>query len=334
MSLSRPVDNTELSIPYGTINWKQSGEPGAVDLGEVKPFTATISSEKAVFPSARGPLIEEKGALTTKVTRAGSATIYTRSLANIARFWSGTLSVVAQASGAYSETITARPGMYSELGVSSSVPTGVRSITGVAAAVVASTAWVADTVTALGDIRIPTVANDHWYFAEEIAGDFKTDPTTEPTWPTNGGTVVDDAVTWRDGGLIALTVDVDYEIDLTDAEVYWPESGALYTAYSHWPSDAVAQYIPVAMTGTKSAVSRQQVVTGDAVSLSGRLKIRENSPAGNNRIWIFPDCTLTPNGDMSIITDGTDYVGFQFDITINAPSSGAAVYCDGQPYTA
>lgn len=69
------------------------------------------------------------------------------------------------------------------------------------------TEWVADTATAVGDIVIPTSppdwplsldAEDTFYYeATAVAGDTKTDLTTEPTWPTTaGGTVVDDQVTW------------------------------------------------------------------------------------------------------------------------------------------
>jgi len=61
------------------------------------------------------------------------------------------------------------------------------------------TAWVADTVTAVGDIVVPTegLENGFRYECTAAAGDKKTHGTTEPTWPTQeGATVVDDQVTW------------------------------------------------------------------------------------------------------------------------------------------
>jgi hypothetical protein len=61
------------------------------------------------------------------------------------------------------------------------------------------TAWVADTVTALGDVVVPTAGleNGCRYECTARSGDYKTHATTEPTWPlTDGATVVDDAVTW------------------------------------------------------------------------------------------------------------------------------------------
>lgn len=58
-------------------------------------------------------------------------------------------------------------------------------------------AWLADTVQALNSWRRPTVANGFIYECTARAGDFKTDPATEPVWPTTvGNTVVDDQVTW------------------------------------------------------------------------------------------------------------------------------------------
>jgi hypothetical protein len=60
-----------------------------------------------------------------------------------------------------------------------------------------SQAWVADTVMAVGAIRVPTTLNGYRYRVTAIAGDFKTDAATEPVWPTVvGTTIVDDQVTW------------------------------------------------------------------------------------------------------------------------------------------
>jgi hypothetical protein len=89
------------------------------------------------------------------------------------------------------------------------------------------TAWVADTVTAVGDVVVPTAGKENGYRYEctASAGDFKTHATTEPTWPTQeGATVVDDQVTWtcRLGCHLAMGVNgatldlakIDHLIDL------------------------------------------------------------------------------------------------------------------------
>ena len=61
------------------------------------------------------------------------------------------------------------------------------------------TAWAADTVTAVGDMRRATADDkDFILVCSSIAGDAKTHATTEPTWGTFTirGTIVDDQVTW------------------------------------------------------------------------------------------------------------------------------------------
>ena len=65
-----------------------------------------------------------------------------------------------------------------------------------------ATAWVADTVMAVGQVRkavtnTPTGATSYLYEVTAIAGDFKTG-ATEPTWTiTEGGSTTDDQVTWK-----------------------------------------------------------------------------------------------------------------------------------------
>lgn len=65
------------------------------------------------------------------------------------------------------------------------------------------TSWVADTVTALNAIVMPSTPDGYAYQAVAIgSGDHKTHATTEPTWPTTyGATIVDDQVTWQNIGV-------------------------------------------------------------------------------------------------------------------------------------
>jgi hypothetical protein len=59
--------------------------------------------------------------------------------------------------------------------------------------------WVASTAYKLGDIARPTAANSHLYQCT-TAG---TSGSTQPTWPTGGGTVTDGTVVWTDLGTSA-----------------------------------------------------------------------------------------------------------------------------------
>jgi len=62
------------------------------------------------------------------------------------------------------------------------------------------TAWAANTVYNLNDIRVPTVGNGHRYI---VTGAGTSHATTEPVWPTGtGATVVDGTVTWTEDGTI------------------------------------------------------------------------------------------------------------------------------------
>lgn len=49
---------------------------------------------------------------------------------------------------------------------------------------------------AIGDRTFPAVPTGHWYECESAG----TTGTTEPVWPTDGGTVTDGTVVWRDKG--------------------------------------------------------------------------------------------------------------------------------------
>jgi hypothetical protein len=69
-----------------------------------------------------------------------------------------------------------------------------------------ASAWVTATAYAEGDYVVPTVSNGHFYKAT-VGG---TSDATEPTWPTDGSTVVDSGVTWKDMGLIEASSTTDY----------------------------------------------------------------------------------------------------------------------------
>jgi hypothetical protein len=59
-------------------------------------------------------------------------------------------------------------------------------------------AWQTVHAYVLGDARRPTVANGHWYRVI-VAG---TSAVGEPTFPTNGGSVIDGTAVWEDQGII------------------------------------------------------------------------------------------------------------------------------------
>lgn len=83
--------------------------------------------------------------------------------------------------------------------------------------------WAATTAYTLGQYRKPTVSNNHYYKAT-VAG---TSGGSEPTWPTNGGTVTDGGVTWTDMGLITKSSSTDYSLDLPNGVVVALSTGTI-----------------------------------------------------------------------------------------------------------
>ena len=81
----------------------------------------------------------------------------------------------------------------------------------------------ADTTYAAGDFVVPTAPNGHFYECT-VAGDAD---ATEPTWPTDGSTVVDGTVTWQDMGLIIAASGTDYTVSsAADGVIRVPAAGS------------------------------------------------------------------------------------------------------------
>ncbi|MBE3044090.1 hypothetical protein IMZ48_16265 [Candidatus Bathyarchaeota archaeon] len=95
----------------------------------------------------------------------------------------------------------------------------------------AKDAWVDDTVTAVGDVVVPSEDNGYAYIAKEIdddPGDAKTG-AVEPTWPTTvGETVVDDCVTWECSlrGMLNPRLKVLTLIPVDGGTIYWEHGTA------------------------------------------------------------------------------------------------------------
>jgi hypothetical protein len=111
-------------------------------------------------------------------------------------------------------------------------------------------AWQSAHAYVVGDARIPTVANGRWYRVI-VAG---TSAVSEPTFPTNGGSVIDGTVVWEDQGVIpsgtAQFTDDELQdalderrMDVTEAQLRTVQTLAgTYTDYSaprRWWEDSV-----------------------------------------------------------------------------------------------
>ena len=100
--------------------------------------------------------------------------------------------VIVSVTAAFTITDVYRPVTYT--GVAPGNPIIIRSVTHTTAF-----PWVASTAYALGDVARPVTGNSHLYQCI-TAG---TSGSTQPTWPTTGGTVTDGTAVWTDLGTAA-----------------------------------------------------------------------------------------------------------------------------------
>ena len=81
----------------------------------------------------------------------------------------------------------------------------------------------------------------------------------------------------------------------------------------------------------KPAATWARVKTGSKSELSGALRVIADNAAGENRDWYMPKVTLTPNGELPIISDATDVASMEFTVEVLKPANGEAIYIDGRP---
>ncbi len=172
--------------------------------------------------------------------------------------------------------------------------------------------WVADTVTALGTYIKPTVANTYYYKCTARDTDYKTHATTQPTWPTTiGATVVDDAVTWTNMGLITKSSTVDYDID-ADNGLIEIRSGATsielnrvlnvdytYASYTGYTIDA----------RTQTSLNCKILFTGENLDSGELIRLVANA------------VELSPEGDFSLISADGEFLSFTLSGIISVPDN-------------
>lgn len=124
-------------------------------------------------------------------------------------------------------------------------------------------------------------------------------------------------------GTTTYDVTDDYNVDQETGRVQIVDGGAITAGTVQFG------YTPVA--GTYEAMK-----TGSVASKTGALRIVSANATGKNRDFYMPKVTLTANGDLTVIAEGTstDYVSLAFDLEVLKPSNAEAIYCDGRPVAA
>lgn len=115
------------------------------------------------------------------------------------------------------------------------------------------------------------------------------------------------------------TVDVDYALDLA--------LGRLQIL----PGGAIADGEIVKVNYTKPAKTWKRIKTGAATELAGAIRVLADNASGGNRDFYMPKVNLTPNGELPVIAEGTDFVSLEFTCEILKPENAEAIYVDGRP---
>lgn len=298
---------------------------GFRQLGNCPAFTISVATEKFEHFNSQGGLAQKDLEIVTKIDRTAQITCDNMNNANIALFISGVEATVSQvATPVTDEEIQAASGRMYQLGALPNNPAGVRGVTAVSltvdvsGAVAISTAYVAGTIVSSGT---------HAYVATTSG----TTAGSAPAYPTDGTTVADGSVTWRDIGLItpANTNSADYLLDADLGLLSIVSTGSLGTGADY--VTAAGGTFVILVDYTPTANSRDQIRSSGTSELTGQVKFISDNPYGANQDAFFPSATLAPSGELPLITEN-DVASMTLDVGINQlNSTTSAIYIDGRP---
>jgi hypothetical protein len=301
-------------------------EGGELYLGTTSQTNANVTAESVEIPDEDPPVEETLLEVASKVVRTFQLTVKNMSWEIQQAFFIAVKNQISQASGSVTDDdkTVMKPGYSYQLGTHLNT-TGVR---GVSAVAVSSRegrnaiAWAASTAKVIGNAVIPTAGNNHWYMAV-VTGDTG---TSEPTWPTDGSTVVDGGVTWQDMGVIDYSLTTDFTYSATDGRVFMTTTGVYAAAWAL--ADAVGVKIGISCDYSHEANTRDQLVSG-GVAVTGALRIIAENTEGENRDFYLPKVTLVPNGDFAM-KSRTEAQVVAFDVKPSKRGSLEQLYIDGQ----
>jgi hypothetical protein len=127
-------------------------------------------------------------------------------------------------------------------------------------------------------------------------------------------------VTTLKKGVATLVAGTDYTVDTAQGTITILETGS-----------TVVDGDDLDLTYDQAAYSQDRVASGSTV-VEGALKFVAYNPEGENKNYLLGDVKLSPNGDYVIKSDN-DWTAMDFKVSVNTPTGGSAIYCDGAPYT-
>lgn len=297
-------------------------------LGNCPEFGISVETEKYEHYNSQGGLRQKDLDIVTQIDRTAQIVCDNMDNANIALFISGEqLTVNQAATPVTNEPINVIGGRTYQLGALANNPAGVRGVSSVVVTVFHSGAIAISTPYTAGTVR---TNGTHVYLATTSG----TTAGSAPAYPTDGTTVVDGGVTWKDLGLItpANAANADYLLDAALGLVSIVSGGAIAAAAALVNAAGGAYRIEVDYTPT--ANSRDQIRTTGTSELRGQLKFIADNPYGENQDVFCPDVTLAPSGELPLITED-EIAQMTIDVGINQlNSTTSAIYVDGRPLAA
>lgn len=299
-------------------------------LGNCPSAEVTVTTEKAEHTSSTSGLAEVDDTTVISVAYSIALQIDDPDDDNLALFLAGSSATVTQsATPVVDESFaTVKSNREYQLGRTTSNPTGVRDVSSVTVeSLEGHDASAAATTTEyeLGDFVQPATPNNRYYMCV-VAGE---SGGSAPTWPTDGSTVTDGTVTWRDMGPILRVVTTDYTVDADAGRFYVVPGGGLATAIGH--ADAIGVTLGLYVGYTPAANTRTRVATGSTGSLTGAFIYKAKNAKGASKDYFIAKANWAPEGAMPLITAG-DYQAF--GVTVSASkkdNSTSLLYVDGQP---
>lgn len=301
-------------------------------LGASGESALEVSSEDLERVSGESGIGELLAKDTIDVRRSFTIPIYDASIENVNLWFGGVIATHVQAAATVTDDdqSPAAADAYYYLGKPSDGPGGVRTASAVTVKSkegAAASAWVAATAYVVGDVVVPTVANDHWYMAT-TAG---TSDASEPTFPTDGSTVVDSGVTWQDMGVITYVKDTDYEeVDLTLGQIYTKPTGALATAVALAAAltDAAGAAVTFGLRFGYDIPDKTwyEITDSGTVSTTLTILIQSKNPRGPDQDYYFKKVECSPTGSFRMKSPESAYLEFELECVILKPDDGSSPF--------
>lgn len=119
-------------------------------------------------------------------------------------------------------------------------------------------------------------------------------------------------------GTTTYVENTDYLLDLNLGRLQILETGTIVASIVH-------------VDYTRAAKTWSRIKTGAVAELSGAIRVVADNASGANRDFYMPKVNLTPEGDLPVIAEGTDFVKVAFSVEILKPANAEALYVDGRP---